>query len=87
MRYLESSSNGDFLPWSYILCPLYVANPKISSCNNQGATTKKLAATYRCQSCKVIIQLVEIYSPTKRNAIYCPYCGKGVLEPRNVIFC
>ena len=48
---------------------------------------QKLAATYRCQSCKVIIQLVEIYSPTKRNAIHCPYCGKGVLEPRNVIFC
>jgi DNA-directed RNA polymerase subunit RPC12/RpoP len=48
---------------------------------------QKLAATYRCQSCKVIIQLVEIYSPTKRNATHCPYCGKGVLEPRNVIFC
>jgi hypothetical protein len=40
MRYLESSSNADFLPRSYILCPLYVANPKISSYNNQGARTK-----------------------------------------------
>jgi DNA-directed RNA polymerase subunit RPC12/RpoP len=48
---------------------------------------KLLAATYRCQNCKVIIQLIEIYSPTKRNAAHCPYCGKGVLEPRNVIFC
>jgi DNA-directed RNA polymerase subunit RPC12/RpoP len=48
---------------------------------------KKLAATYRCQSCNVIIQLVEIYSSTKRNAIHCPYCGKAVLEPRNIIFC
>ena|GEM_PF-2398969 len=68
------------------MCPLYVANPKISSYNNQGAD-KKLAATYRCQSCNVIIQLVEIYSPTKRNATHCPYCGKAVLEPRNIIFC
>jgi DNA-directed RNA polymerase subunit RPC12/RpoP len=48
---------------------------------------KKLAATYRCQSCSVIIQLVEIYSPAKKNATHCPYCGKAVLEPRNVIFC
>jgi DNA-directed RNA polymerase subunit RPC12/RpoP len=46
-----------------------------------------MAATYRCQSCNVIIQLVEIYSPTKRNATHCPYCGKAVLEPRNVIIC
>ncbi|HJR48528.1 MAG TPA: hypothetical protein VJ799_10280, partial [Nitrososphaeraceae archaeon] len=56
-----------------ILCPLYVANPKISSYNNQGARSK-LAAMYRCQSCKVIIQLVELYSPTKRDATHCPYC-------------
>jgi DNA-directed RNA polymerase subunit RPC12/RpoP len=48
---------------------------------------QKMAATYRCQNCKVIIQLIEIYSHTKRNATHCPYCGKGVLEPRNVIFC
>jgi DNA-directed RNA polymerase subunit RPC12/RpoP len=68
------------------MCPLYVANPKIAHTiiKEQG---QKLAATYRCQSCKVIIQLVEIYSPTKRNAIHCPYCEKGILEPRNVIFC
>ena len=44
-------------------------------------------ATYRCRSCNVIIQIVEIYSPTKRSATHCPYCGKGALEPRNVIFC
>jgi hypothetical protein len=67
--------------------PLYIGNPKISSYNNEKARTKNLAATYRCQSCNVIIQLVEIYSPTKRNATHCPYCGKGALEPRNVIFC
>ncbi|HEX7208503.1 MAG TPA: hypothetical protein VF233_09995, partial [Nitrososphaeraceae archaeon] len=46
----------------------------------------KLATTYRCRSCKIIIQLIEI-SPTKKNATHCPYCGKGVLEPRNIIFC
>lgn len=69
------------------MCPFYVANPKISSYNNQGARTKNWLRRIRCQSCKVIIQLVEIYSPTKRNATHCPYCGKGALEPRNVIFC
>ena len=68
------------------MCSPYVANPKISSYNNKGEG-QKLAATYRCRSCNVIIQLVEIYSPTKRNAIHCPYCEKGILEPRNVIFC
>ena len=68
------------------MCPPYVANPKISSYNNQGAR-QKMAATFRCQSCNVIIQLIEIYSPTKRNAIHCPYCEKGILEPRIVIFC
>jgi DNA-directed RNA polymerase subunit RPC12/RpoP len=66
---------------------LYVANPKISSYNNERVGIKNLAATYRCQSCSVIIQLVEIYSPTKRNATHCPHCGNAVLEPRNVIFC
>jgi DNA-directed RNA polymerase subunit RPC12/RpoP len=31
-----------------------------------------VAATYRCQGCKSIFQLIEI-STAKRKAIYCPY--------------
>ena len=34
-----------------------------------------MAATYRCQNCRIIIQLIEI-SPSKKKATYCPYCGK-----------
>ncbi|MFZ0264758.1 MAG: hypothetical protein WAL42_06700, partial [Nitrososphaeraceae archaeon] len=43
-----------------------------------------VAATYRCQGCKSIFQLIEI-STAKRKTIYCPYCGKRMIEPTNII--
>ena len=44
------------------------------------------AATYRCQCCKIIIQIIEM-SPSNTKAIYCPYCGNHALEPTTVILC